>query len=76
MVAGVPIPSIKVYVETLREVHTAYGPIYNRDFKTPNKALAIAYLSRWNMTPRPCGEEEVTYDFTFEWKITMDKARG
>ena len=74
-VVGIPIPWIKVYDETKRQVFTAYGPIYGQDFNVPNKALAVAYLSRWNMTPRPCGNGYNTYDFTFEWKITLDKAR-
>ncbi|MCU0491721.1 MAG: pilus assembly protein TadG-related protein [Chloroflexaceae bacterium] len=73
--AGVPIPVIKVYTETEREVHTAYGPIYGRDFQVPNRAQAVAYLDRSNYTPRPCPYKKVTYDFTFEWKITMDRAR-
>jgi hypothetical protein len=72
---GVLIPVIKIYVETERKVFTAYEPLYQRDFNVPNQALAVAYLFRWNSTPRPCPKEGDTYDFTFEWKITMDQAR-
>ena len=75
VVAGVPIPWIKVAIDTGRHVNTAYGPIYQKEFDVPNKALAVAYLWQWNMTPRPCGNGYNTYDFTFEWKITLDKAR-
>lgn len=74
-VAGVPIPQIVVAVETLRPVQTAYQPIYSQELETPNKALAVAYPDRWRMTPRPCSKYTTTYDFTFEWKITLDKAR-
>jgi hypothetical protein len=75
-VEGIPIPWIKVYVETQRRVNTAYGPLYQRDFDVPNRGLAVAYLWRWNEMPRPCPDgEHVTYDFTFAWKITLDKAR-
>lgn len=74
-VHGVPIPWIVVYVETLRPVHTAYGPIYGRDFEAPNRAKAVAYLWRWHSWPRRCNKWCTTYDFTFEWKITLDKAR-
>jgi hypothetical protein len=72
--AGVPIPVIKVYVDTEREAHTAYAPIYRRIFNVPNKAQAVAYLRRWTVTPRPCPYNMTTYDFTFEWKIALDKA--
>lgn len=75
-VEGVPIPWIIVYVETNKDVFTAYGPLYGREFKAPNQALAVAYLHDWTMTEHPCPGGEVTYDFTFEWKITLDKARG
>ncbi len=74
-VAGIPIPAIKVYVEAKREVFTAYAPLYRREFEAPNRALAVAYLDTWRMTPRPCGSYYTTYDFTYEWKITLDKAR-
>jgi hypothetical protein len=75
-VAGVPIPWIVVEVETLRRVHTAYRPIYGRDFDVPNRAKAVAYLSQWHSTPRPCPTGSGTYDFSFEWKITLDTARS
>lgn len=74
-VFGVPIPWIMVYVETLRHVFTAYEPIYGREFEAPNKAEAVAYLNHWTVTPRPCPGGFETYDFTFEWKITLYKAR-
>jgi hypothetical protein len=72
--AGVAIPVIKVYGEADRKVNTAYGPLYQREFKAPNQALAVAYLRRYTVTPRYCGDGRTTYDFTFEWKITMDAA--
>ncbi|HEU4323632.1 MAG TPA: pilus assembly protein TadG-related protein [Roseiflexaceae bacterium] len=78
-VAGVPIPWIKVAVDTRRKVFTAYEPIYGREFQAPNQALAVAFLDQWTMTPRPCVEDGVvvafTYDFTFEWEVTLDTAR-
>ncbi|NOK57340.1 MAG: hypothetical protein GFH27_549309n74 [Chloroflexi bacterium AL-W] len=96
LVEGVSIPWIKVYVETLRPVHTAYWPIYRHDLKTPNRALAVAYLADWSSQSRPCNGsddpaasvtspatttedmatcDECTYDFTFEWQVTLDRAR-
>ena len=77
VVAGVPIPWIVVSTETLRHVNTAYDPLYGREFEAPNHALAVAYLWQWHMWPRPCPDSSgnVTYDFTFEWKVTMDRMR-
>jgi TM2 domain-containing membrane protein YozV len=76
-VQGVPIPWIKVRTEVQRPVHTAYRPIYGREFEVPNQALAVAFLDRWYMIPRPCGADgRVTYDFTFEWKITLDNSEA
>jgi hypothetical protein len=76
MVEGVPIPWLVVAAQTERDVATAYGPIYQRAFTVPNKALAVAFLYRWAKFPRPCGNGQQTYDFTFEWKITLDTARA
>jgi hypothetical protein len=77
--AGVPVPVIKVRVDTERRTNTAYSPIYGREFLVPHKAQAVAYLRRWTVTPRPCYENGSfvanTYDFTFEWKITLDTLR-
>jgi len=74
-VVGVPIPWIVVNVTTRRQVHTAYQPIYGREFSVAHDATAVAYLSQWSVTPRPCSQYTSTYDFTFEWKITLDAAR-
>ena len=74
--AGVPLPVIKVYAETERRSSTAYSPLYGREFRVPNRAQAVAYLDRWTVAPRPCpGVSASTYDFTFEWKIALDRAR-
>jgi hypothetical protein len=41
-----------------------------------NQAVAVAYLKDWHMTPRPCPGSgkvpRITYDFTFEWAVTLD----
>ncbi|MBC8163841.1 MAG: Tad domain-containing protein [Roseiflexaceae bacterium] len=75
IVTGVPIPAIRVQISTDKDVATAYD-IYGREFKTPNKAQGVAFLDQWTVTPRPCpGVNKETYDFTFRWKITLDKAR-
>jgi hypothetical protein len=78
--AGIPIPVIKVYGETQRPIQMAYRPIYGRNFEITNQAVAVAYLKRWRMMPRPCPGSgkvpRITYDLTFEWAITLDAAPG
>lgn len=75
-VHDVPVPWIVVSAEVKRLVHTAYRPIYGRDFEVPNQALAVAFLNQWQSIPRPCGDGRNTYDFMFEWKITLDNSQA
>ncbi|NOK64189.1 MAG: hypothetical protein GFH27_549415n51 [Chloroflexi bacterium AL-W] len=67
---GLPIPMLKMTVGTKRQVNTAYGGLYRREFDVQNTATAAAYLSRFTVTPRWCGSF-FTYDFTFSWKVTL-----